>query len=47
MTPDLVAALLLIGFVSGFFFCWPIAQRRGELKAMRNLDSDDDEWWNL
>lgn len=50
MTPELIAALLLIGFLAGCLFCWPLAERRGELKAMRNWDlefDDDEEWWQL
>ena len=49
MTPELIAALVLIGFLAGALFCWPLARRSGELKAMRHEDwnSDDEEWWQL
>lgn len=50
MTADLIVAFLLIGFLAGALFCWPIARRSGELKAERKLwqiDPDDEEWWQL
>ena len=51
VTPELVAALIGVGYIAGWLTCWPIARRRGELKAARRWnidpDPDDGEWWEL
>lgn len=50
LPPELVAMLLGIGFILGCAIYWPLASRRGELKAQRRWDADLDDdgpWWSL
>lgn len=43
MSAQTIAGLLLLGFIAGVFWTWPIAHRRGKLQAKRGHHFDDDE----
>lgn len=50
MTPEDIAGLLLLGFLAGAFWIWPIAHRRGKLQVSRRfgiLDDDESGAWDV
>jgi hypothetical protein len=48
LTAAELAAVILVSFMLGAVWAFPMAKRRAELKIERRMDDlEDGEWWNL